>query len=65
MNDVAPNQLSTLEAAHSALDLELQALRRRPHMTPSEEQRAKVLKKQKLRAKDRIRVLRSGVRRTR
>lgn len=64
MNNLGLNQLGNLEAAHSALELELQALGRRPHMTPTEEQRAKFLKKQKLRTKDRIRVLRMQAQRS-
>lgn len=60
----AQGQLTNLEATHNALDGELQALRRRAHLTPAEEQRAKVLKKEKLWAKDRIRVLRLRAKRT-
>lgn len=45
-------QLRTLRSAHQELDRELLELRRRRHMTPSEERRTLVLRKQKLRVKD-------------
>jgi hypothetical protein len=65
MNNLGLNQLTNLEAAHTALELELQTLRRRAHLTPTEEQRANVLQKEKLRTKDRIRVLRMQAQRVR
>lgn len=44
--------LASLRTVHAQLDRELAALRRRAHLTPSEERRTRVLRKQKLRAKD-------------
>lgn len=58
----AVEQLSSLKLTHQQLEVELEALRRRSHLTPHEEQRARIIKKQKLRAKDRIRVLMAEVR---
>jgi hypothetical protein len=45
-------QLRTLRSAHQELDRELLELRRKRHMTPSEERRSLVIRKQKLRVKD-------------
>ncbi len=53
-------QLERLRAAHRNLDSELHRLTRHAHLTPSEEQRARVLKKEKLRTKDSIRLLMNG-----
>jgi hypothetical protein len=57
-------QLSSLKVAHQTLEGELQTLRRRAHLTPIEEQRARIIKKQKLRTKDCIRVLMGEMRRS-
>jgi hypothetical protein len=57
-------KLSSLKVTHEALESELSALRKRPHMTPKEEMRARAIKKQKLVTKDRIRVLAAAARRT-
>jgi uncharacterized protein YdcH (DUF465 family) len=51
--------LTRLEEAHRSLELELANLTRRTHLTPEEEVRARAIKKQKLKTKDRIRVLMS------
>jgi hypothetical protein len=45
-------QLSTLRQVHQELDRELAGLRRKPRMTPTEERRSRVIRKQKLRMKD-------------
>jgi hypothetical protein len=47
-------QLTMLRRAHEQLDRELTALRRKAHMTPSEERRSRVIRKHKLRTKDLI-----------
>lgn len=62
MNATANNQLTTLEATHRQLEHELRALNRRGRLTPSEEMRCRVLKKEKLIAKDKIRFLMGDVR---
>ena len=53
-------QLERLRTAHRDLDDELLRLTRRAHMTPAEEQRVRVIKKEKLRTKDSIRLLMDG-----
>jgi hypothetical protein len=58
-------QLSSLEVQHEQLEGELRTLHRRAHLTPKEEMRARIIKKQKLHAKDRIRVLAGQVRKVR
>lgn len=55
-------QLETLEQEHQDLDKQLQRLERRGHLTPTEQRKAKELKKLKLRRKDAIAVLRRSVR---
>jgi hypothetical protein len=57
----AIHQLEALQVKHQLLESELNGLSRRAYLTPSEEQRTRILKKEKLRAKDRIRVLMSEV----
>ena len=64
MTTLSKDQLSALKAAHRQLDHELKSLSRRGRLTPKEELRARVLKKEKLLAKDRIRVLMSELRLT-
>jgi hypothetical protein len=49
-----PEQLSILKRVHQDLERELELLRRRPRMTPTEERRSRVIRKQKLRMKDLI-----------
>lgn len=53
----ATNQLEALHARHQVLEAELNNLARRAYLTPTEQQRSRVLKKEKLRAKDRMRIL--------
>lgn len=53
----ASAELNRLQSAHRNLETELHMLNRRGHLTPSEQQRVRIIKKEKLRAKDRIRVL--------
>lgn len=57
----ASNQLEVLQAKHQLLEAELHGLSRRAYLTPGEQQRTRVLKKEKLKAKDRIRVLMTEV----
>lgn len=64
MNTPPIEQLDTLKANHARLDSELQSLHRRGHLTPSEQERARIIKKEKLRTKDRIRVLATQARMT-
>lgn len=52
--------LESLQAKHRELDLQIRHLERRAHLTPTEQQHAVVLKKQKLATKDRIFALRPG-----
>lgn len=49
--------LVRLQQAHRSLEAELEDLTRRAYLTPNEEARARAIKKQKLRTKDRMRVL--------
>jgi hypothetical protein len=58
-------RLSTLKVQHERLELELENLHRRAHLTPTEEMRARVIKKQKLQTKDHIRLLISQARKVR
>jgi hypothetical protein len=53
----ATNHLEALHARHQLLETELNHLARRAYLTPTEQQRSRVLKKEKLRAKDRMRLL--------
>jgi hypothetical protein len=53
----ATTQLEALHARHRLLENELSTLARRAYLTPSEQQRSRELKKEKLRAKDRMRIL--------
>jgi len=46
--------IETLSQDHKSLGMELQRLARRAYLTPAEQDRARVLKKLKLRLKDRI-----------
>ncbi len=50
-------EIERLKSTHASLKGELQELRRRAYLTPSEEYRARELKKEKLKAKDRLRML--------
>jgi hypothetical protein len=52
-------QLVRLQQAHHSLEAELEGLTRRAYLTPSEETRARAIKKQKLQTKDRMRVLKT------
>jgi hypothetical protein len=54
-------KLSRLQELHAQLEYELGLLTRRGHMTPSEQLRARVIKKEKLLAKDLIRTVGSSV----
>lgn len=64
MNTLSKDHLSALKATHQRLDYELKLLSRRGRLTPKEQLRARVLKKEKLLAKDRIRVLMTELRLT-
>jgi hypothetical protein len=57
----AIHQLEVLQVKHQRLETELDGLSRRAYLTPSEEERTRILKKEKLRAKDRIRILMNEV----
>lgn len=48
------SRLTKLKRLHRLLEFELKSLMRRGHMTPSEQLRATVIKKEKLKAKDEI-----------
>lgn len=61
MNIPPTEQLRSLKDNHERLKGELKTLNRRAHLTPTEEERAREIKKEKLRTKDRIRVLMSRV----
>lgn len=50
-------EIEHLRKTHQCLKGELQLLSRRAYLTPSEQERARILKKEKLRAKDRLRLL--------
>lgn len=50
------------ERQHRGLDDEITGLMRRGHLTPSEQQAARVLKKKKLAIKDRLAALRRDAR---
>lgn len=50
-------EIERLQNTHATLKMELESLRRKAYLTPSEEYRARELKKEKLRAKDRLRLL--------
>jgi hypothetical protein len=58
----ATSQLEALTQRHRLLEAELNTLARRAHPTPAEEQRTRILKKEKLRAKDTMRILMDQVR---
>lgn len=57
----ARTQLRDLEDQHRSLDMELRELARRAYLTPSEQNRAATLKKEKLSAKDRIQAIRRNL----
>lgn len=50
-------EIERLKVTHASLKGELEELRRRAYLTPTEEFRARELKKEKLHAKDRLRIL--------
>jgi len=54
MTERQATRLNDLEQQHRGLNAELEALMRRAHPTPIEQQEARELKKKKLSAKDRI-----------
>ncbi len=56
-NTSATERLTRLQILHTHLESELRSLTRRGHMTPSEQLRAQVIKKEKLKAKDEIQIL--------
>jgi hypothetical protein len=58
MTERQATRLNDLEQQHRGLEAELEALMRRAHPTPIEQQAAQALKKKKLDAKDRIEALR-------
>jgi hypothetical protein len=55
--EAGTKQMDYLRTAHAMLNDELESLNRRAYLTPSEQQRTRVIKKEKLRTKDRIRLL--------
>ncbi len=55
--EAATKQLEYLRATHATLNNELELLNRRAYLTPAEQQRTRVIKKEKLRTKDRMRLL--------
>ena len=57
MTERQATRLHDLERQHRGLDAELEVLMRRSHLTPTEQQAARELKKRKLNAKDRITAL--------
>ncbi len=57
--EVAAKRLDHLRATHASLEGELDTLNRRAYLTPSEQIRTRQIKKEKLKAKDRIRLLMS------
>ena len=57
MTERQATRLHDLERQHRGLDAELEVLMRRSHLTPTEEQVAREIKKRKLNAKDRIMAL--------
>jgi hypothetical protein len=57
MTERQATRLNDLEQQHRGLNAELEALMRRAHLTPIEQQAAAELKKRKLNAKDRIMAL--------
>lgn len=62
MNTLAPvTRLEKLQQLHRCLESELKSLTRRGHMTPSEQLRAQVIKKEKLKAKDEISIISTAV----
>lgn len=50
-------EIQRLQSTHATLKFELQMLSRRAHLTPSEQERARQIKKEKLLTKDKLRVL--------
>ena len=58
MTERQATRLQDLERQHRGLDAELEALMRRAHLTPVEQQAARELKKRKLDAKDRLAAMR-------
>lgn len=50
-------EMQRLQSAHETLKFELQMLSKRAHLTPTEQERARQIKKEKLLTKDRLRVL--------
>jgi hypothetical protein len=57
MTERQATRLHDLERQHRGFEAELEGLLRRAHLTPTEEQAARELKKKKLSAKDRIMAL--------
>lgn len=51
------DELERLQVAHHNLDRELKSITRHAYLTPHEQQRARVIKKEKLRTKDKMRLL--------
>lgn len=58
MVDRLPLNIQALENEHRGLSAQVEALMRRAHLTPREQQTARELKKRKLETKDRIAALR-------
>jgi uncharacterized protein YdcH (DUF465 family) len=50
-------EIERLKVTHASLKGELDELRRRAYMTPTEEFRSRELKKEKLKTKDRLKIL--------
>lgn len=54
---IAAKRLDQLRATHTTLERELDTLNRRAYLTPAEQQRTRVIKKEKLKTKDSIRLM--------
>jgi hypothetical protein len=58
---VATKRLDHLRQTHAVLEHELDTLARRAYLTPAEQHRTRIIKKEKLKTKDKIRLLMDGV----
>ena len=60
MNAASNGSLSALELKHRTLNAEVDRLERRSYLTPTEQQVVAALKKEKLRTRDLLTVMRRG-----
>ncbi len=58
--DSGTERLSATETQHRTLDMRVQELGKRSHLTPAEQVEVAELKKEKLKLKDEIQALRAG-----